>query len=60
MKQEDAKSSNTATAINDAQVIVTLQGFPYLNRDGLKLKMDIVTPYLVTLLKDNLKIDCTL
>ena len=44
MKQEAAKSSKTATAINDAQVIVTLQGFPYVNRDGPRQKLDIVPP----------------
>jgi len=60
MKQEDANISKTATANNHDQVVVTLQGFPYLTRDGLKQKLDIVTPYLVTLLKDNLNIDCAL
>ena len=43
MPQYEAKSNNTTTAINDAQVIVTVQGFPYLNSDGLKQKLDIVT-----------------
>ena len=60
MTQEDAQSNKTTTAINDAQVSVTLQGFPYLNKDGLEQKLDIVTPYLVVSLKDKLLTDCTL
>ena len=45
MTQEDAKSNNTRTAINNAQVGVTLQGFPYLNMDGFKQNLDVATHF---------------
>jgi len=60
MTEEDARTSKTAIANNEVDVTVTCQGFPYLHSDGMNNMLDILTFYLVSLLKDKLNIDCAL
>ena len=47
MTQEDAMNTNTATANNETEAIVTCQGFPYQPNDGIKQTLNMVTRCLM-------------
>ena len=60
MAQEDARNTNKSIANNEAEVILTCQGFPYQPREGIKQMLGIVNPHLVSLIQDKVMIQSAL